>query len=216
MSAYTPQPSTSTLPPQMATPQTSSRGRTIRPVRSHGSPAPVATPRPLPAQASQLSRGSSLNPNAAYRPPTKIPLSSSAAPVPPLSRISDPRYQAQYTTYPARMRLGTSSLMQPNYLAANGTGTNNPGTAVNKRSRTTINYAELEGLEDSDDDGNDSEAKARKAIYGGMVPKRVLGLQGGGGGDKSVWGDGKSYLGVLPPGNLVVVQPAKVTKHVAV
>jgi chromatin structure-remodeling complex subunit SFH1 len=155
---------------------------------------------------------SSLNPNA-YRPPSKVPLSSTAAPVPPLTAIADPRNQAMYTTYPARMRLGTSSLMQPNYLAATGTGTNTPGGGSSKRGRTAINYAEIEGLEDSDDDSNDSEAKLgkRSNLSGGLTPKRLLGVQPVG--EKAVWGDGKSYLNVLPPGNLVVVQLARVTKH---
>ncbi|KAK4705948.1 chromatin structure-remodeling complex subunit SFH1, partial [Phenoliferia sp. Uapishka_3] len=229
---YAPVASTSAFPPStpsslhsqsqaQSTPQTSSRGRTIKPTKPF---TPMqSTPRASPAPSSLSNAyarpgGSSLNPNAP-RAPTRVPLSSSAVPVPPLSRISEPRYQALHTTYPARMRLGTSSLMQPNAFAASGTGSNTPGggagagVTTSKRGRV-INYAEMEGLDDSDDESNDSDVRAAKrAAYGGMLPKRVVALGGGGSEKDRVWGDGKSYLGVLPPGNLVMVQSVKPTKH---
>ena len=173
------------------------------------SPAPAT-----PAGGYARPGSSSLNPNAP-RAPTRVQLSSSALPVPPLSRIAEPRFQAMYSTYPARMRLGTSSLMQPNAFAASGTGTSTPGPPVSSKRSRVINYAEIEGLEDSEDESNDSDVKAAKrAAFGGMVPKRVLALGGGSTEKDKVWGDGKSYLGVLPPGNLVVVQSVKPTKHV--
>lgn len=214
-------PPLAAAPVVVSTPLSSRSGRILKPSKPYSpvyiAPTPMSRPTP-PAQPQQQQfarASSSLNPNT-YRPPKPVPLSSSHVPVPPLSRIAEARYQALYTTYPARMRLGTSSLMQPNYLAASGTGTNTPGAADRKRGRLAVNYAEMEGLEDSEDDSNDAEGRAARraaaaAGPGGMVPKRALGVQGPG--DKAVWGDGKSYLGVPPPGNLVSVQLAKVTRH---
>lgn len=193
----------------------SSRGRPIRASQPYGAaPTTPLVPSLNPRSSTPSSHAnpprvsSSLNPHA-YRAPTRVPLSNSALPVPPLSRVSEDRFQAMYTTYPARMRLGVSPLMQPNYLAAAGNGsTSTPGGAErgssgigNKRVRTAVNYAEIEGGVGEEEEG-------------GMVPKRALGLlQTGAGAEKAVWGDGKSYLGVLPPGDLVVVQQAKLTKY---
>jgi chromatin structure-remodeling complex subunit SFH1 len=104
--------------------------------------------------------------------------------------------------------------MQPNFLAATGTGSNTPGPGTNKRSRQVVNYAEIEGLDvDSDEESNDSDARKR----GSTLPRRVSNLQQPSGAEQKVqlWGDGKSYLGVLPPGNLVIVQQIKPTKHTA-
>jgi len=90
------------------------------------------------------------------------------------------------------MRLGTSSLMQPNALAASGRGeTGSSGAGPGKRART-VNYSDLAG---EGDFGDDDEGRAR------------------GQRDREVWGDGRSYLGVLPPGSLVRVQEAKPTRH---
>jgi chromatin structure-remodeling complex subunit SFH1 len=96
--------------------------------------------------------------------------------------------------------------MQPNALAASGKGDNTPA-AAGKRSRAAVNYAELEGL---------AADLVEEEPKGGMVPKRGLvpGTLGGGAVEaKQAWGDGKSYLGVLPPGNMVIVQQAIKTKH---
>lgn len=179
-------------------------GRIIKPSKPFTTPAAAARPSPYPASHHRPS--SSLNPNRAPPPPPRLPLSTSAAPVPPLTAITETRYQAQYTTYPSRMRLGTSSLMQPNALAASGKGDNTPA-AAGKRSRAAVNYAELEGI---------SAEVAEEEPKGGMVPKRGLvpGTPGGAAVEaKQAWGDGKSYLGVLPPGNMVIVQQAIKTKH---
>ncbi|KAI5474587.1 chromatin structure-remodeling complex subunit SFH1 [Pseudohyphozyma bogoriensis] len=205
----TPGPSTSAAGGGTATPTVSSRGRVIKPTKPFITP--IAAPRPTPPPATlppptAHPRPSSLNPNAPPRPPARFPLSTATndAPVPPLSRIAHPRYQSLYSTYPARLRLGTSSLMQPNSFASSSSGPSSQPTATGKRSRTTINYAELEmaQMEDSEDDGNDSATK-----------RAMLGKKAAAGGGQ--WGDGKSYLGVLPPGRMVVVQAVKPTKHVA-
>ena len=198
------------------TPQVSSRGRTIKPSKpfSQMQSTPKGPPPTTATPAFARAGSSSLNPNAP-RPSTRVPLSHSGVPVPPLTRVADSRFQALHSTYPSRMRLGTSSLMQPNAFAASGTGTSTPGPVASSKRARVINYAEIEGLDDSDDESNDAEVKARRAVFGGMVPKRLMALAGGGDGKEKVWGDGKSYLGVLPPGNLVVVQSVKPTKHVA-
>lgn len=192
-----------------STPQISSRGRQIKPARRIDPTAPP--PRYYDSPASHYSnRG-----NTTSRPPTaKVPLSSLGLSVPPLSLIADARYQAMYTTYPSRMRLGTSSLMQPNYLAVSTNG-GDPATTASgsapRRPRHVINYAEIEGLEDSEDETNDNEGMGtrKRPAPPGMVPKR----QGESDTSKAQWGDGKSYLGVPPPEHLVIVQRATTTKH---
>lgn len=175
---------------------------------------------------------SSLNPNnlppAPPPPPQQHPLSDSPKVVFPLTRITGPgneAKQATFTTYPTRMRLGTSSLMQPNAFAsqaqaatpAPGTGANTPMGGV-KRQRTTVNYAELEQFPDvldemiSDEEGGPPRKRGPSGTPG-LQPKKNL-LSGAVTPAKpEVWGDGKSYLGSLPPGNLVQVQPVKQTKH---
>lgn len=173
-----------------------------------------------PPTGTPSQKGSSLNPNGkskAATPSGPVLLGPDLAPVLPLSPICAPRYQALHTTYPSRMRCGTSSLMQPNALSASGTGgfggSNGSHALANasassssagagagggivsgKRVRTQLNYADLaDAGVDQDDDVQVEEAKKAR----GNV----------------VWGDGRSYLGVLPPGNLVQVQPARLTNH---
>lgn len=83
--------------------------------------------------------------------------------------------------------------MQPNALAASGRGeTGHGGAGPNKRART-VNYSDLagEGEFEADEEGR---ARAEKR-------------------EREVWGDGRSYLGVLPPASLVRVQEAKGTRH---
>ena len=191
-------------------PQTSSRARQIKPAKRIDPAAPP--PRYYDSPASHFSnRG-----NNTSRPPTaKVPLSSLGPSVPPLSLIADARYQAMYTTYPSRMRLGTSSLMQPNYLAVSTNGGDPAATAsvsAPRRPRHVVNYAEIEGLEDSEDETNDNEGMGtrKRPAPPGMVPKRNGGESDA---SKPQWGDGKSYLGVPPPEHLVIVQRANATKH---
>lgn len=98
-----------------------------------------------------------------------------------------------------------------------GSGTSTPigggggGVAGGKRQRSTVNYAELGQLSDADDDDTD-EPRSKRGVSGvpGMQPKKSL-VEG----QLQMWGDGKSYLGVLPPANMVTVQPAVKTKHAA-
>ncbi|GAA5895999.1 hypothetical protein JCM6882_005582 [Rhodosporidiobolus microsporus] len=226
--AGTPVASTSALGSSAAIQSTRS-GRISKPVKPF-------TPATQPTRASRTS--SSLNPNATRAgpppPPQRHPLSTTPLAVPPMTRITgtgNEAKQAMFTTYPARMRLGTSSLMQPNAFAdkvnaaaasAGGTGANTPVIGA-KRQRSTVNYAELEQFpaeldEESDDEGarkrggsgtpsaqpKKSSASAAAAALAAVEKK------------PEVWGDGKSYLGALPPGTLVQVQPAKGTKHLAV
>ncbi|GAA6012028.1 hypothetical protein JCM11491_000144 [Sporobolomyces phaffii] len=218
---------------------TSRSGRAIKPVKQyHTQTQPQSAPSARPSRPSALNphAGSSGGGRHGAHPPIRHPLGATAQPVLPLTRITQPGHegkQAMFSTYPTRMRLGTSSLMQPSALAPaaalqaaadaglapRGSGASTPiggglgGGGAGKRHRSTVNYAELGQLSDGDDDDGD-EPRARRGVSGvpGIVPKKSL---VGGGVDWQPWGDGKSYLGVLPPGNMVTVQPAVKTKHIA-
>ncbi|GAA5975417.1 hypothetical protein JCM11641_004257 [Rhodosporidiobolus odoratus] len=225
--AGTPTASTSTLPggTNTASNQPTRSGRISKPVKQY-------VPTAHPPRANRTP--SSLNPNAARPgpppPPQRYPLAPTPAAVTPMTRITGPgneAKQALFTTYPARMRLGTSALMQPNAFvgkdsgptANGGPGPSAPSTGA-KRQRSTVNYAELEQFPELLDEEDDEKGGPRKRGGSGTpgvqgkkhaavaaAPPPVI--------KPEVWGDGKSYLGVLPPGNLVQVQPAKATKHVA-
>ncbi|GAA5828874.1 hypothetical protein JCM11251_005904 [Rhodosporidiobolus azoricus] len=211
-----------------STPLQSTRsGRVSKPVKQFA-------PQTGPTRGSRAP--SSLNPNAARPgpppPPQRHPLSTTPTAVPPMTRITgvgNEAKQAMFTTYPARMRLGTSALMQPNAFvdkqnaaaSATGTGANTPIVAGAKRQRSTVNYAELEQFPAELDEDSDEEG-ARKR--GGSGTPGVQSKKAGASAAAAavvaekkpeVWGDGKSYLGALPPGTLVQVQPTKGTKHVA-
>jgi chromatin structure-remodeling complex subunit SFH1 len=231
MSGYPGQPMASAS--GMSTPiaTTSRSGRAIKPVKQYQT---QSTPQSLPT-SSRPPRPSALNPHASSRgvavPPIKHQLGTTAHPVLPLTRITQTGHegkQAMFTSYPTRMRLGTSSLMQPSALApaaalqgaidggvgpARGSGASTPigGGGAGKRQRSTVNYAELGQLSDADDDDTD-EPRSKRGASGvpAIVPKSSLVQR-----DLQPWGDGKSYLGVLPPGNMVTVQPAVKTRHVA-
>ena len=208
----TPGPSNQQGPSGSSTPLASSRSsRNSKPLKPFSTPLqqPRGTPQPSYSQRTS----SSLNPNrAAPPPPTRVPLSTNAVPVPPLTGITDARYQAMYTTFPSRMRLGTSSLMQPHALPnpSKAPVVEAPPPIIGKRSRAAVNYAELEGT---------APVVIEEEDTGGMMPKKALNVSislpptPAEPAPKQVWGDGKSYLGVLPPGNMVTVQPAIKTKH---
>lgn len=197
-------------------PQVSSRGRLIRPVK-RVEPATLPSRAAPPAAFTPRMASSSLNPHRAPPPPAaKTPLSPFPDPMPPLSAIADPRYQALYTTFPSRMRLGTSSLMQPNYnaLVGGASGSTTPAGQPYRRPRAVVNYAEIEGLEDSEDESNDVDPNGKSGRRGtpGMgTPKPSA--SGAPLSAREQWGEVKSYLGTLPPGNLVMVQRANRTKH---
>ncbi|GAA5978127.1 hypothetical protein JCM5350_007405 [Sporobolomyces pararoseus] len=236
---------------------TSRSGRAIKPVKQY-------QPSSSQSQSSRPSKPSSLNPNAVTNNTrgggggggnkesvvvnTKFQLSNSNQPVLPLTKITQTSstQQAMFTTYPTRMRLGTTSLMQPAAVQPSplsqqtqtplDSGTSTP-TAIlgGKRQRSTVNYAELGQLSDGNGefDGDDfmeeaapssssrSKRGASSSIIPSIVPKKSLvpnstlpetpqpvqAQQQ----QFQIWGDGKSYLGVLPPGNLVTVQP--ITAH---
>ncbi|GAA5948089.1 hypothetical protein JCM3765_007104 [Sporobolomyces pararoseus] len=254
----------------MSTPTTSRSGRAIKPVRQY---QPSSQ-----SQSSRPSRSSALNPNATgtsrggggggltggsstnKEVVTKFQLGNSNQPVLPLTRITQNapnstgfgQQQAMFTTYPTRMRLGTTSLMQPaavqplqaqqNSLdpsslsssggtttlgggggggptSTRGSGTSTPSILGGKRQRSTVNYAELGQLSDGNgefdgddfsfEDSNNGRSKRGISIPN-IVPKKSLVPNASEGPQVQqfqIWGDGKSYLGVLPPSNLVTVQP---------
>lgn len=221
-------------------------GRQVKPVRPYQAPAqPTRARSGLNPLRNQGVPGLPAQPAGPPPPPQRHPLSQTPGAVPPLTRITgngNERKQAMFTTFPARMRLGTSTLVQPNVPGpssssggkdggtGSGTGANTPILAPGtRRIRSTVNYADLENLDDDDDGSDAAAADARKRGASGTPAagsrKRGAlaegGQQGPGAGTPKaeqkpeVWGDGKSYLGVLPPGNLVQVQPTKGTKHTA-
>ena len=183
-------------------------------------------------------------------PPQRHPLAVTLSAVPPMTRITGPgneAKQAMFTTYPARMRLGMSTLMQPNAFAAtaaatsngtpaggaggaSGTGGANTPVVPGKRQRTTINYADFENLDDllDGDEDEDHHGNNNAMQQGGRARRgqsstpavqsargKVAATTPAAPPKPEYWGDGKSYLGALPPGNLVQVQPVKTTKHLA-
>ncbi|KAK4056719.1 Chromatin structure remodeling complex protein sfh1 [Microbotryomycetes sp. JL221] len=183
------------------------------------------------------------------RPPSKFQLSDATAPVLPMSRISAPRFQAMYTTLPARMRLGTSLLMQPAVIheddlqmgqgaagvagnmlnmygdggqaGSGGSGAMTPTAASgvgSRRTRTAVNYADLAAFQHHEDDGvaAHSQRSRRDSTLPASAPNGFASTPGAeveGANVGNVWGDGKSYLGQMPPGNLMTVQARAKTKH---
>ena len=208
-------------------------GRFIRPVKQYVTQTQPQSAPSKPPRSSVLNPHHQNSSRNANPPSIKHQLATTPQPVLPLTRITQTPHQAKqamFTTYPTRMRLGTSSLMQPSALApaaalqaaveagqpVRGSGTSTPiggggGVAGGKRQRSTVNYAELGQLSDADDDDTD-EPRSKRGVSGvpGMQPKKSL-VEG----QLQMWGDGKSYLGVLPPANMVTVQPAVKTKHAA-
>ncbi|GAA5874572.1 hypothetical protein JCM16303_002908 [Sporobolomyces ruberrimus] len=234
MSGYQGQGGASTSGMSTPVATTSRSGRAIKPVKQYQTQTQAQS-----ASSTRPPRPSALNPHASSsgrNAPVQIKhqLGTTAHPVLPLTRITQAGHegkQAMFTSYPTRMRLGTSSLMQPSALApaaalqavvdqggpTRGSGASTPigggggGPGAGKRQRSTVNYAELGQMSDGDDDDTD-EPRSKRGVSGvpGIVPKKSLVER-----DFQPWGDGKSYLGVLPPGNMVTVQPAIKTKHVA-
>lgn len=108
-----------------------------------------------------------------------------------------------------------------------GAGTNgidglDPGLSAmapaGKRARAQVNYAEIEGMQDA---GGTLGIQQREQslptthysmMMGGANSNATEDSDGRGGrndSERQIWGDGKSYLGTLPPGNLVQVQRAR-------
>ncbi|GJN90717.1 hypothetical protein Rhopal_003731-T1 [Rhodotorula paludigena] len=216
-------------------------GRQVKPVKPYTAPAQPTRARSslnphknAAAHAAALAAAAAAGPPL---PPQRHPLSAGTGAVPPLTRITgrgNEAKQALFTTYPARMRLGTSSLVQPSALGKDGpaagkdaAGTGSAGTGAStpiitgsRRVRSTVNYADLENLDDPEDDSDAEHGAGGRLKRGGSGTPGVAAKKAKVETPKAepkpeVWGDGKSYLGVLPPGNLVQVQPVKATKHSA-
>lgn len=237
-------------------------GRVVKPVKPYTAPV-----QPARGSASRMMQGggrssavggyaiAAAGPTGPPPPPQRHPLALTLSAVPPMTRITGPgneAKQAMFTTYPARMRLGMSTLMQPNAFAAapasagvtsngtpvgggaggaSGTGGANTPVVPGKRQRTTINYADFENLDDLLDGDEDDEnhgnnnamqqtGRARRGQSSTPTAQQGRGKVAATATPAAppkpeYWGDGKSYLGALPPGNLVQVQPVKTTKHLA-
>lgn len=222
---------------------------------------------------SQPRTSSSLNPSSVrpQKSPQAYPVSRSKQPLPPYFPISTA--QAYMTTYPSRLRLGLTNLMQP--VSANGTVVSataaataaafkekendarpvyvtasraDSGTNLGKRQRSQVDYRERVDIPEppssssDDEDGDEAQADAindaeddtklsraaRAAKRSGMPLTTTAHASRDSPGpagqystgereraksaEKDVGGGGRSWLGQNPPGELVLVQPAR--RHV--
>lgn len=152
------------------------------------------------------------------------PVFPSSDPVPPFYGISSTH--GTYSTYASRLKLGTTSLIQPILAGSAPPATpstqNNAGSVglSGRRSRNVVNYAELDGMNedgDGEDEGDEefttssrtrgTPASNRRAIPPPPVPpveKPPI---------PAPALPTRTYLGEPPPGNLVMVKPAIRTRH---
>ena len=219
---YAPSPNGYPLTAGPGTPNFAQQGVPSTPLIASSLQRPGATYRnPQVNPMQRAPSHSSLNP-ARTRQVHSAPLSKRPDPLPPFHPITS-YGQARATTYPSRLRLGLTSLVQP--LGPSGFGASaapSTSTILGKRQRTAVNYAELENLDDGDDD-SDSDYNSS----GGATPRsRILAARRAaeekakgtpppstGFDPKKLPGSGKTYLGQVPPSNAIVVEPAIKTRH---
>ncbi|KAH8928229.1 SNF5-domain-containing protein [Atractiella rhizophila] len=150
-------------------------------------------------------------------------ITTSTDPLPPYHPVGTG--QARFTTYPNRLKLGTTGLVQP--LAAKevplgfapaagggggggGTGTPTASSSVlGKRQRTVVNYAEIEGPDDDESDDSDYTGEGR----GGRRRRTAAKVQEQKTSEDMPWGEGRNFLGAKPPGNLIYSKVAPRTQH---
>ena len=202
----------------------SSRTTRSRTTRSSNLAAQPSQPSPLQPQQSQ-----SYN-IPYYQPP---PVQPQYFP-PPKTRTNPPRpvlqttQQALHTTYPSRLRTGSTLLMQPLLNATSnalGAGDGGPrgggGTAGRSRRSTAINYAEPpsgdEGLDAGAIDSEDSDFLASGGVRTSI--RRAGRPTGGtpyGRGTPQPGSSGEldqSYLGLIPPSRFIIPKPVHPTAH---
>lgn len=216
---------------QLTRPQMSqlyaSTSSSIAPRRSTRQPVPVSHGASSASLNDAIAAGMSSKPNAANagqqarsRVFVAHPLTRKTEPLPPFHPVH--HGQARATTYPSRLRLGTTSLLQPlgqNGQVAGGGGASAASAIIAKRTRgTAINYAELETLDDpapspdSDDDGQTTargrrlaaKRKQEAAANAAATPPPEK---------KAPAGGGRSFLGQVVPPNLIHVEQARKTRH---
>lgn len=81
-----------------------------------------------------------------------------------------------------------------------------------------VNYAEMENYDDLEESSSSAEdEQPRSARVAAMNARKAAQAQTSGQstpGTATPLSGGKTYLGQLPPSNLIMVEPAKKTKHV--
>ena len=155
------------------------------------------------------------------------------SPLPPFTPLHD-TLQAGMTTYPSRVKLGTTNLMQPipikNVKPEVLTYVQHGG----RRNRSAINYAEVENLDPEPDmDASDlDEAETQnltargRQMYLQKKQAEKEAAAAAAGSNRSTpqpqaqpeprlpKAPAKSFLGKDVPGNLVIAEPAKRARHV--
>jgi chromatin structure-remodeling complex subunit SFH1 len=215
----TPRPQTSSAQQQHVTPsagQLRPAGQ-IRPPRPASVPTPQAAPPPHPIFGHRA-------------PPPPRPLNPKRSDPPHFAADLNARhhYQAAFTTYPSRLRLGLTSLMQP--IGPGGQTTSavstqpsqtsvfQSGSVLGKRQRQVVNYAEMENFDDLEDNATSGDdEQPRSARIAAMNARKAAQAQASGQstpGTATPLGGGKTYLGQLPPSNMIMVEPAKKTRHI--
>lgn len=150
------------------------------------------------------------------------PMSDTPAPVRPFQPIG--RGQAKFTTFPSRMKCGVTTLMQPVpegpdfavYAPPAATSGRRSEAVAANTSRSTGRRAAAARLVYREESEHESEEESEEAESEGE------------GGEEKEEGEGKdpqedskeepeeekrNYLGLPPPGNKVMVQPAITTAH---
>lgn len=182
-----------------------------------------------------------------------VPAIQSREPLPPYFPISTS--QAYMTSYPSRLKLGLTSLVQPisssgqvisanpraiNSTASRAAQVSSSTSTLGKRQRAKVDYTERlridrpesseEEDESSDDDENENETQEdarlsraqRAAKRSGMpvpssvstprdspAPEHAFSRKRKEKNRDDIGGGGRTWLGQDPPGDLIMVQPAK-------
>ena len=202
----------------------SSRTTRSRTTRSSNLAAQPSQPSPLQPQQTQSYNIPYYQPppvQPQYFPPSKTRTN-------PPRPILQTTPQALHSTYPSRLRTGSTLLMQPVLSAISTTqgagdgGLRSVGGAAGRSRRSTaINYAEPpsgdEGLDAGAIDSEDSDFIASGGVRtsirragrpAGGTPYGRGTPQPGGGGELD-----QSYLGMIPPSRFIVAKPVLPTAH---
>lgn len=211
----------------------------------------------IPIRPGAMSRSfnSALNPSTIRQPKIQpLPVTKSREPLPPYFPISTS--QAYMTTYPSRLRLGLTSLIQPisssgQVVSANPRAITSTASrtvqaesstnTLGKRQRAKVDYTERlrvigreessedeEGTGDEDDEDTQEDARMSRAQRAAKRSGAPLPIHSTASTprdspapdasfskkrkDKSkddIGGGGRTWLGQDPPGDLILVQPAK-------
>ncbi|EJT98694.1 SNF5-domain-containing protein [Dacryopinax primogenitus] len=223
--APVPQPSKSSL--QLAGTITPSIGPIRRSTRSRPashavSPAPQGTPTRYQPYARTASAHSASATPVAIAPAQQSgaaqytqPTAQTLPPLPgPNPRIPRPQKQALQTTFPSRLRTGSTLLVQPLHLAPPApttSGTNTfvavPADGGRSRRGKAINYAELDSFSESDEEEEEPEEEGSEyAGEGASVP-----VAGGAGAKTAAKKESteldRTWLGEPPPKKYISKTP---------